>query len=298
VRPAAARFLALITLVACETGGPPDMTAPPRAPVAPVAPAPPGPAAAPVAATIDCPIAVSIEVTGSGPQRTLVVTAENRTSSPQEVVLPDRCPAGPIEFSGLPAGYDYYGTCAMGACPGPRPDARIGLGAGERRELGRTTINVEAATCNAALPAGEYGITVSLPGVDSSCITGAPLLVGAPDQPRSPQPPVRKAPPAKPAPKPDPDPEPASKPAAGADFYACTADSDCIVHCPRAQGCCGWACGCKNAINKAHKAAFDAHHARTCQKAPDCPAMGCAYEPHHSARCVNNRCRSFEGIGL
>jgi hypothetical protein len=297
VRHAPASFLAILALVGCEPAGSPPAAAPPRAPAAPVEPAPPGPAAAPVAVAIDCPIAVSIEVSGSGPQRTLVVTAENRTSSPQEVVLPDRCPAGPIELAGLPAGYDYYGTCAMGACAGPRPDARIGLGTGERRELGRTTINVEASSCNAALPAGEYGITAAVPGVHPSCISGAHLVVGAPESPPAPvtkTPPPTKTPPAK-TPKPSPDTKPDRTPAV--DFHACTADSDCIVHCPRSQGCCGWPCGCKNAINKAHKQAFDEHHARTCQKAPDCPAMGCAYQPHHSARCVNNRCRSSAGLG-
>lgn|GEM_PF-1988128 len=258
--------LALFTLLlaACETS----------APLARVGPLEPG-----AAATESCPVAITLAIAGTGLRWEVVVSAENRGAAVQELVLADRCPSGPIEFTGLPTGYDYYGACVMGACPGEARAARIGLGVGEQRELLRTTLELGASSCNAPVPGGEYRLSALVPGIEPACVASVALVVDTPTPP--------------PTPTPTP---PPNDPSAGVDFQACTADSDCIVHCPRIDGCCGWPCGCRNAINKAHVAAYDAHSARTCQKAPDCPAMGCAYEPHHFARCVNNRCRS-SGLG-
>lgn len=253
----------VLSFAACETAGP----------IAPISPVPESPGAV-TAPAESCPVALTLTISGTGLRRELVVSAENRGTGVEELVLPDRCPNGPVEFSGLVAGYDYYGTCAMGACPGERAPTRLGLGRGERRELVRTTLELGDSSCNAPVPAGEYRLSASVPGVEPACVGSVVLVVDAADTPES-------------------ESTPAS---ADIDFQACTADSDCIVHCPRVDGCCGWPCGCQNAINKAHVAAFDAHYARTCEKAPNCPAMGCAYEPHHSARCVNNRCRSLAGL--
>jgi hypothetical protein len=292
--------LLALTLIACEAGsgaGAP-VGPPPASPEPAPAPSPaPEPPASPAARAVDagsCPVVVTVTIAASGTKRELIASAENRQDTPQEVVLPDRCPGGAVSFTGLPGGYDFYGTCNMGKCPGNRPAARFGLGIGERRELGRTTIDLGGSTCNTAVAPGKYVVSASIPGVAPACVTGAPLIVAAPTT----RPPPPKTPAPEPTPTPNPDPRPAASPGGAVDFHACTADSDCIVHCPRADGCCGWPCGCQNAINKAHKKAYDAHHARTCRKAPDCPAMGCAYEPHHSARCVNKRCRSSAGIGF
>lgn len=246
----------------------------------PMSPRPAQPASAEDGATQACPVAITIALAGTGLSRELVVGAENRGTGVQELVLPDRCPSGPVEFTGLPGGYDYYGVCAMGACVGERSPVRLGLGVGEQRELARTTLELGASSCNAPVPAGEYRLSAVIPGVAPECIVGATLVIDGPvNEPPSP-------------------PTPDRTPGVSVDFYSCTADSDCIVHCPDANGCCGWPCGCSNAINKTHQAAFDIHHSRTCERAPDCPAVACAYEPHHFARCVDNRCRSFSGLGF
>jgi hypothetical protein len=71
---------------------------------------------------------------------------------------------------------------------------------------------------------------------------------------------------------------------------ACTADTDCTIHCPSVKGCCGWPCGCTNAIRRDRIGDFDAQYARSCRRAPDCPAMGCAYEETMRARCHQGRC--------
>ena len=264
--------IGLFAFVLADCG--PAAASPTVGPVEPALTGTPAPAA--TVATDPCPVAITVTVIGTGLRREVIVSAENRHTGPQELVLPDRCPSGAVELIGLPAGYDYYGTCAMGACPGDRPAAHIGLGIGEGRELGRTTLDLGTSTCNAQVPAGEYRLSATVPGIEPTCVTSAALVVATPT-------------PTPPAPKPTPT-------STGIDFQACTADGDCIVHCPSVDGCCGWPCGCRNAINKAHKVAFDAHHARSCQKAPDCPAVACAHEPHHSARCVNNRCRSYSGF--
>lgn len=271
------RWLLVFTLTALGLASCSPSPSPPlRARPGPAAPA----SAAPELAD-SCPVAITVALAGTGPRRELVVSAENRHTQVQELVLPDQCPSGPVEFTGLPGCYDYYGACAMGACVGERAPIRVGLGVGERRELARTTLELGASSCNAPVPAGEYRLSAAIPGVAPECIVGATLVVD-----ETPTPPA-----------PSPAPEPAS-PSANIDFQACTADGDCIVHCPNVSGCCGWSCGCTNAINKAHEAAFDAHYARTCARAPNCPAMGCAYEPHHFARCVDNRCRSFAGLSF
>lgn len=103
------------------------------------------------------------------------------------------CPNGPVELSGLPAGYDYYGTCVMGACPGERAAAHIGLGVGESRELVRTTLELGASSCNTPVPTGEYRLSASVPGIEAACVSGSVLVVDAPET----------NPPTNPTPKPE-----------------------------------------------------------------------------------------------
>ena len=56
-------------------------------------------------------------------KRTVTITAvaENLTGKPLEITFGDNCPAGSVQFSGAGDGYDYYGTCAAGACSPERP---------------------------------------------------------------------------------------------------------------------------------------------------------------------------------
>src|SRR5690606_7914151 len=75
---------------------------------APSQPLGPGPSAALASATATaCPVEVTVTVTGTELRREVIVSAENRHTSAQELVLPDRCPSGPLEFIGLPGDYDY-----------------------------------------------------------------------------------------------------------------------------------------------------------------------------------------------
>jgi hypothetical protein len=71
----------------------------------------------------------------------------------------------------------------------------------------------------------------------------------------------------------------------------CTADSDCEIYCPEAEGCCtSSACGCDNAIPRTDHAKLDADYAKSCERIPDCPVYDCAYNQVTGARCDSGRC--------
>jgi hypothetical protein len=100
--------------------------------------------------------------------------------------------------------------------------------------------------------------------------------------------------PARPATRPRPAAPAAADPS---DPYACDAPADCVLSCPRAAGCCGWPCGCRHAIHRDHRDAFEAAYPKTCQKAPDCPAVACAHEPAVAATCRAGRCVGVTRLG-
>ena len=76
----------------------------------------------------------------------------------------------------------------------------------------------------------------------------------------------------------------------------CTADSDCEIYCPEADGCCtSAACGCDNAIPRQDHAKLDADYAKSCERVPDCPVYDCAYDPVMGARCESGRCVPAHG---
>jgi hypothetical protein len=105
-------------------------------------------------------------------------------------------------------------------------------------------------------------------------------------------PPERPTPPGPPPRRPKPPERRADRDTAAAsiDLHACTTDADCIIYCPAVRGCCGFPCGCTNAINRNARAAAVAEHQRTCRRAPNCPAVGCIHRDAHSARCNAGRC--------
>ncbi|MFO0557718.1 MAG: hypothetical protein U0269_06835 [Polyangiales bacterium] len=85
--------------------------------------------------------------------------------------------------------------------------------------------------------------------------------------------------------------------ARASDPRACTGPGQCVLACPEVQGCCGFPCGCTQAIHRDHLAAFTAEYARTCRRAPRCEPVGCAYQMR-SASCVNGRCVAVSEPGL
>lgn len=271
----------LVALGACSAPPPPSPTSPtpPPSPVSPsqpeppvvvavppdaepppdAAPAAPPPDAAPVAVASTCAVSVAIAVTGTGKTRTVIANATNTTSAPLDLLLPDRCPNGPLEFTGIVPGYDFYGTCNMGPCPvrDQRAPLRIHLEPGQTAPLATAKLELGGTTCNKPVPNGRYKVSAVIPPqAVTSCVTPAGLLVAqaVPD-----------------------------------DTRACSSDGDCTIHCPRAPGCCGAQCGCKNAINKARVADVDRIFAATCKK-ERCQPVGCRLDEAHGARCDAGRC--------
>jgi hypothetical protein len=225
-----------------------------------------------------------------GYARRLRVTAENVGANALVLELPDRCPNGPIDFTGLDSSYDYYGTCNAGACAGTRPPKRITLAPGVTTDVASTTLHLGGAPpCTTRLTEGRRRIVPVAPELGvPTCVVGAVLDVPA----------IAEAPPPRPKPPgPSRPSSPSPPPPAAGDPYACTQHSDCVLSCPRADGCCGWPCGCRHAIHRDHRAAFEAGYPDTCSK-PPCPAVGCAYQPAVAAACHNGRCTGVTSLSF
>ncbi|MBK8172149.1 MAG: hypothetical protein IPK60_17640 [Sandaracinaceae bacterium] len=243
----------------------------------------------PSAANDSCELELRVSTMPADAGRTVLnATLLNRTQAPIEVTLPDRCPAGPIDFDGLGEGFDYYEACAAGACPGPRTPRVVQIAAGQTVQVATASLEFASSACQRLPSPGHYTITpLPLQSASRVCTYGVGIDVQA-EPPPAPPPP---APPVVPAP---------SAPQAfhSSNPYACQSPSDCVISCPSAPGCCGWPCGCSHAINREHAAAFEANYPRTCQHQPNCPAMGCAYSPAMSATCRAGRCVAGDGPGL
>ncbi len=205
--------------------------------------------------------------------RVLRASARNLTGEALTFELPERCPSGPIAFEGLGPGYDYYGTCASGPCPGVPSTRRITLPPHAIRPLAEALVRLDGrAPCTKPLAPGRYVVRpVAPPTSVSMCTEGAVLVV----------------------------PEPLSEEEirnASKDPYWCQTSADCVLSCPDAPGCCGYPCGCQHAINVRHRAAYEASYAKTCER-PPCPAVACAYRPAMSAACRQNRCVGVQTLG-
>jgi hypothetical protein len=246
---------------------------------------PGGAAPLPPAARTACDLLMTTKLVAKGRlQYTLQAQIENVSKQSLSFVLMDRCPAGLLAFEGLPDDYDYYQTCNAGACVGASGAQTIQLAAGQRKLLASVALSVEGGTCNAPLEQALYRLRPRVPDVTYNvCVEGVLLDLR---NVRIPSKPVAVAP--KPSePKPSP-------PATAADPRACTRSDECVLSCPSVPGCCGWSCGCKNAIRHDQVASFARSYAKTCPRAPQCPAMACSYEPAYAAACRNGRCVAAE----
>lgn len=158
------------------------------------------------AAEVALPCALRVRTTATAEADgtlTLRAYAASASDDPVELVLPDRCPNGPGTFTGLPAGYDVYGTCNAGACP-PAPPRRLTLD-DAWTELAQASLDPRGGVCNAPLPAGHYAIGFELDTEVSVCLLGAAAFEVAPTptvrtRPTRPAPTTPPAPPTAPSP--------------------------------------------------------------------------------------------------
>jgi hypothetical protein len=110
---------------------------------------------------------------------TLLARAKNLTANPLELTLADRCPGGEAHFSGLESqdgSYDYYHTCAMGACAGGRPPIVIALPPGELVDISSAQIDPTGKKpCNRPIATGTYNLSFSVSPAEGS---NNPVLCG------------------------------------------------------------------------------------------------------------------------
>jgi len=254
-----------------------------------------------------CPVTLRLQIvrsrTPGGDVHDLVVTAESGVPFAQSLALPDRCPEGPIAFEGLPAGTDVYDSCNKGACMARSP-VRIELAAAAKVPIASARIAPSGASpCQRPLPPGRYVVQPVVPQGMVACVVPSLLEVPAPGAPPAlpgtaptlqlvlPKPAI-PTPPLVPAPTTPPAPPPG---AVATDIHSCEKASDCVLSCPKIQGCCSSSCGCRNAIHKAHRANYEASYAKTCMKPPKCPVEACMMDTSLRATCRAGRCVAVSG---
>jgi hypothetical protein len=111
------------------------------------------------AAPASCDLVLATRITAKGRwQYAVQLTAENVSTRSVAFVLPDRCPAGPLDLEGLPDGYDYYQTCNAGACLGPRGVQTVQLAPREKRSLVSIVLSAAGNACNPQLDPGLYQV--------------------------------------------------------------------------------------------------------------------------------------------
>jgi len=116
-----------------------------------------------------CELELSTKAVRRGRVSEITAFARNKSAKPIRLELPSRCPQGPVVFSGLSPEYDYYRSCAKGACGGPRDPVVFEIKPGEQIELEMVEIDPQGANCTAPLPPGTHSITFAVPFAGKSC---------------------------------------------------------------------------------------------------------------------------------
>jgi hypothetical protein len=193
-------LIVTISLLACSSGQPTvEPASQPAAPIHATEPASPAiepatpepkpqePEDAPTQPSSESPGACQVQLVLEAPGAngrlsgsvTLQASVKNLTDGPLTLTLEDRCPGGEAWFSGLepPDGsYDYYRTCAMGACMDGRPPKVFALSPGETVEIASAEIDPAGKKpCNRPIATGTYQLSFSLHPVAG---TSNPVLCG------------------------------------------------------------------------------------------------------------------------
>jgi hypothetical protein len=141
-----------------------------------------------------CEVEVSTRAVRRGRAYIVTALAKNKSNEPVTLNLPSRCPQGPVVFHGLGEGYDYYGSCAMGACAGPREPERFRLAPGQTVELAAVQIDPGGAGCTVALPEGKHAVTFTVPRAGQVCVGTFASVEGPPaPKPKAPAKPPPRA---------------------------------------------------------------------------------------------------------
>ena len=126
--------------------------------------------------------------------RRISTAAVNRTKAAVSFSAPGHCPGGAVQFSGLPAGYDYYRTCNMGECVAD-PPLSVSVPAGGSVDVATIELAPKATTCTKPLAPGTYDVVAHLPSSSPRVCDGTvQIVVAAPPAPPPPKP-RKKTPP-------------------------------------------------------------------------------------------------------
>ena len=109
-----------------------------------------------------CEIQLSVVREIAGDSWFLHAEATNQTSHALRLELEGQCPGGAVHFSGLGAGYDYYGTCALGPCK-LEADPVIELPPGATVRLATAVVAPRGKGCQPALGAASYALQFEVP---------------------------------------------------------------------------------------------------------------------------------------
>ena len=137
------------------------------------------PADYPIPDTEDCHIEFRTRLNGTkyaqvasdAPAIELTARAKNLTDVPLLLQLTSSCPGGAAAFSGLPEGYDYHGTCLMGACMESQTTVQYLIlpysDTFADYPIDTSDLSVGGDECNDALPSNagqnsEYNITFTV----------------------------------------------------------------------------------------------------------------------------------------
>jgi hypothetical protein len=163
-----------------------------------------------------CAVELSLDVVRRGKDLEVTARARNRTARPITIATAHRC-GDPALFDGLPAGYDYHGTCRREFCPQLDPAWRLTLPAGQTQTLARVTIRPDGDACNEPLPPGKWALTLVAPTAE-----GDARVCG----PRRPYVIERRA-----VVTPPPDPSTRREPTPSKEPHRCPPPVPCGIHC-------------------------------------------------------------------
>lgn len=113
-------------------------------------------------------------------ERRYEVSAQLRSRVSRALSLTYRasCPQGAARFTGLVEGYDYYASCAAGACAEPVTTTTQTLEAGATVTLDTVTIHVRGKSCQPRLDKRRYELSfdVELDGA-TTCAAREPAVL-------------------------------------------------------------------------------------------------------------------------
>ncbi|MFK7988845.1 MAG: hypothetical protein AB8I08_22695 [Sandaracinaceae bacterium] len=114
----------------------------------------------PTADSSACPLRLNVGVEASDGYITLLPDMTNQTDQELRFTLPNPCPVGPAQFTGMGDGFDYDDACVAGECLDNAPLEFV-LAPGETRALQSGSIPTRDDSCNDA-QSGTFAVAFAI----------------------------------------------------------------------------------------------------------------------------------------